>query len=217
MIDVDDDMDGSHSGTEHEENTCMSPDLPEIITLSPEFARHMRNQIRNLPCRAVEWNCFLKILGAPAPVKEEVLLTIRAIMCGLEEELIQARSMLENRRRGVSSKNQATVMLQAPTHTARMVGVLDIEKDGKIDSYAELKSLEKGLPARYKGFWSDIDCLWPLLADIRAWSVISRNLHNIYQSEVCRNQVELLLKFSFDLRTTLFDRHSKGLPHSESS
>ncbi|EWG43319.1 hypothetical protein FVEG_04850 [Fusarium verticillioides 7600] len=217
IVDFDDDMDGSHSGTEHEEGTCVSPDLPEIITLSPEFARHMRDQIRNLPCRAVEWKCILKILGAPAPVKDEVLLAIRTIMCGLVEELIQARSMLENRRRGLSSKNQATVMLQAPTHLARMVGVLDIEKDGKLDSYAEWKSLEKGFPARYKGFWSDIDCLWPLLADIRAWSVISRNLHNIYQSEVCRNQVELLLKFSVDLRTTLFDRHSKGLPHSESS
>ncbi|KAF5581311.1 hypothetical protein FPCIR_10226 [Fusarium pseudocircinatum] len=210
-VDVDDDTDGSHSGTEHEEDTFMSPALPEIITLSPEFARHMRDQIRNLPCRAVEWDCLLKVMEADAPVKEEVLLAIRAIMCGLVEELIHARSMLENRMRGISSKNQAIVMLQAPTHLARMVGVLDIEKDGKIDSYAEWKSLEKCFPARYKGFWSDVDCLWPLLADIRAWSVISRNLHNIYQSEVCRNQIELLLKFSVDLRTTLFVRHSKGL------
>ncbi|KAG5798724.1 hypothetical protein H9Q69_002212 [Fusarium xylarioides] len=212
-VDVDDDMDRSRSGTEQEEDTCMSLDLPEIITLSPEFSRHMRDQIRNLPCRAIEWDCLLKTLETEAPVKEEVLLAIRAIMCGLMEELIHARSVLKNRMRGISSENQAIVMLQAPTHLARMVGVLDMEKDGKIDSYAEWKSLEKGFPTRYKGFWSDIDCLWPLLADIRAWSVISRNLHNIYQSEVCKNQVELLLKFSVDLHTTRFDCHSRGRPH----
>ncbi|KAF5554562.1 hypothetical protein FPHYL_8437, partial [Fusarium phyllophilum] len=145
-VDVDDDMDRSRSGTEQEEDTCMSPDLPEIITLSPEFSRHMRDQIRNLPCRAIEWDCLLKTLEAEAPVKEEVLLAIRAIMCGLVEELIHARSVLKNRMRGISSENQAIVMLQAPTHLARMVGVLDMEKDGKIDSYAEWKSLEKGFP-----------------------------------------------------------------------
>ncbi|KAF5699055.1 hypothetical protein FGLOB1_11607 [Fusarium globosum] len=211
-VDVDDDMDGSRSRTEHEEDTRMSPDFPEIITLSTEFAGHMRDQIRNLPCRAVEWDGLLKILKEGAPVKEDVLLAIRAIMCGLVKELLRARSVLENRMRGVTSEKQAIVMLQAPTHLARMVGVLNIDKDGEIDSYAEWKSLEKCFPARYKGFWNDIDCMWPILADIRAWSVVSRNLHRIYQSEVCTNQMELLLKFSVDLHTTRFDRHSKGRP-----
>jgi len=212
-VDVDDDMDGSRSGTEHEEDTCMSPDIPEIITLSTEFARYMRDQIHNLPCRAVEWDGLLKTLEEEAPAKEDVLLAIRAMMHGLVEELIRARSVLEHRMSGTTPEKQAIVMLQAPTHLARMVGVLNIEKDGKIDSYAEWKSLEKCFPARYRGFWNDIDYMWPILADIRAWSVVSRNLHWIYQSEVCKNQIELLLKFSVDLHTTRFDRHSKGRPH----
>ncbi|KAI1044767.1 hypothetical protein LB505_008733 [Fusarium chuoi] len=211
-VDVDDDMDGSCSRTEHEEVTCMSPDLPEIITLSTEFAGYMRDQIHNLPCRAVEWGYLLETLKEEAPMKEDVLFGIRAIMCGLVDELIHSRSMFESRMRGATSEKQATVMLQAPTHLARMVGVLNIEKDGEIDSYAEWKSLEKCFPARYKGFWSDIDYMWPILADIRAWSVVSRNLRRIYQSEVCTNQIELLLKFSVDLHTTRFDRHSKGRP-----
>ncbi|KAF5691234.1 hypothetical protein FCIRC_504 [Fusarium circinatum] len=208
-VDVDDDTDRSHSGTEHEEDTCMSSDLPEIITLSTEFVGHMRDQISNLPCRAVEWDDLLEILKEEAPVKEDVLSTIRAIMCGLVNELEHARRVLGSR---VTSEEQAIAMLQAPTHLARMVGVLSIENDGKIESYAEWKSLERCFPARYKGFWNDIDYMWPILADIRAWSVVSRSLLRIYQSEVCKNQVELLLELSVDLHTTRFDRHSKGRP-----
>ncbi|KAF4495143.1 hypothetical protein FAGAP_8725 [Fusarium agapanthi] len=211
-VDVDDDTDRSRSGTEQEEDTCMSSDLPEIITLSAEFVGHMRDQISNLPCRAVEWDYLLEILKEGAPVKEDVLFAIRAIMCGLVNELEHARSVLKSRVHRVTSEEQAIAMLQAPTHLARMVGVLSIEKDGKIDSYAEWKSLEKCFPARYKCFWNDIDYMWPILADIRAWSVVSRSLLRIYQSEVCKNQIELLLKLSVDLHTTRFDRHSKGRP-----
>ncbi|EWZ93149.1 hypothetical protein BFJ70_g8435 [Fusarium oxysporum] len=174
--DVDDDMDGSRSRTEHEEDTCMSPDLPEIITLSPEFARHMRDQIRDLPCRAVDWDYPLEILKEGAPAKEDVLYAIRAIMCGWVNELINARAVLEHRIRGVTSENRAIFMLQVPTHLTRMVGVLDIEKDGKIGSYAEWKSLDKGFPTRYRYLWDYIDYMWPILADVRAWNVVSRNL-----------------------------------------
>ncbi|EWZ02018.1 hypothetical protein FOYG_01446 [Fusarium oxysporum NRRL 32931] len=142
IVDVGDDMDGSCSGTEHEEDTCMNPDLPEIIILSPEFARHMRDQIRDLPCRAVDWDYPLEILKEGVPAKEDVLYAIRAIICGWVNELINARAVLEYRIRGVTSENRAIFMLQVPTHLARMVGVLDIEKDGKIGSYAEWKSLD---------------------------------------------------------------------------
>ncbi|SCO82033.1 uncharacterized protein FRV6_06246 [Fusarium oxysporum] len=212
-VDVDDDMDGSRSGTEHEEDTCMSPDLPEIITLSPEFARHMRDQIRDPPCRAVDWNYPLEILKEGAPTKEDVLYAIRAIICGWVNELINARAVLEHRIRGVTSENRAIFMLQVPTHLARMVGVLDIEKDGKIGSYAEWKSLDKGFPTRYRYLWDYIDYMWPILADVRAWNVVSRNLDNIYQSDACTNQMELLLKFSVDLHTIRFDHHPNGRPH----
>ncbi|KAL5602765.1 hypothetical protein FOBRF1_010298 [Fusarium oxysporum] len=211
-VDVDDDMDGSRSGTEHEEDTCMSPDLPEIITLSPEFARHMRDQIRDLPCRAVDWDYPLEILKEGTPAKEDVLYAIRAIMCGWVNELINARAVLEHRIRGVTSENRAIFMLQVPTHLARMVGVLDIEKYGKIGSYAEWKSLEKGFPTRYKYLWDYIDYMWPILADVRAWNIVSRNLDNIYQSDACTNQMELLLKFSVDLHTIRFDHHPNGRP-----
>ncbi|KAF5593593.1 hypothetical protein FPANT_5103 [Fusarium pseudoanthophilum] len=199
-VDGDDNMDGSHSGTEHEEDTCMSPDLREITTLPAELAGHMRDQIRNLPCRAVEWDCLLKILETGTPVEEDVVCATKAIMYSLVNELIDAKTVLEKRFSGVTSEKRAIVMLQAPTHLARMVGVLNVEKDGKIDSYAEWKSLEKCFPARYKFFWDDIDYMWPILSDTRAWSVVSRNLSYIYQSEVCKSQVELLLKFSADLQ-----------------
>ncbi|KAL9563142.1 hypothetical protein ACKAV7_012884 [Fusarium commune] len=211
-VGVDDDMDGSRSGTEHEEDTCMSPDLPESITSSPEFARHMRDQIRDLPRRAVDWDCLLEILKEGAPAKEDVLSAIRAIMCGWVNELINARAVLEHRIRGVTSENRAIFMLEVPTHLTRMVGVLDIEKDGKICSYAEWKSLEKVFPTRYKYLWDYIDYIWPILADVRAWNVVSRNLDNIYQSDACTNQRELLLKFSVDLHTTRFDHHPNGRP-----
>ncbi|KAF4945925.1 hypothetical protein FGADI_11586 [Fusarium gaditjirri] len=211
-VDVGDDINGSRSGTEHEEDTCRSPDLPEIITLSPEFARHMRDQIRDLPCRAVDWDHLLETLKEGAPVKEEVLSAIRALMCGWVIELIDARAVLENRLHGVTSENQAIAMLQAPTHLARMVGVLDIEKDGKIDSYSDWKSMEKGFPPRYKYLWDYIDYMWPILADVRAWHVVSRNLYNFYQSDACTNQMELLLRFSVDLHTTRFDHHPNGCP-----
>ncbi|KAH7249891.1 uncharacterized protein BKA55DRAFT_539461 [Fusarium redolens] len=211
-VDVDDDMDGPHSGTEFEEDTCMSPNLPEITYLSPEFARHMRDQIHDLPCRAVDWDRLLDILEEEAPAKEDVLSAIRAIMCDLVDELINARTMLRNHMPEATSKKQANVMLQAPTHLARMVGVLDLEQDGKIDSYAEWKSLEKGFPTKYKDLWNDIDYMWPILADVRAWDVVTQNLQNIYQSDACIDQTELLLQFSVDLHTIRVDRHSKGHP-----
>ncbi|ENH68489.1 hypothetical protein FOC1_g10014275 [Fusarium oxysporum f. sp. cubense race 1] len=189
-VDVDDDMDGSRSGTEHEEDTCMSPDLPEIITLSPEFARHMRDQIRDLPCRAVDWDYPLEILKEGAPTKEDVLYAIRAIICGWVNELINAGAVLEHRIRGVTSENRAIFMLQVPTHLARMVG----------------------FPTRYRYLWDYIDYMWPILADVRAWNVVSRNLDSIYQSDACTNQMELLLKFLVDLHTIRFDHHPNGRP-----
>ncbi|KAF5622471.1 hypothetical protein F52700_10443 [Fusarium sp. NRRL 52700] len=124
------------------------------------------------------------LLKEEGPVKDDVLSFIRAIMCGLVNELTDARQVLENRIREVTPEIRAIAMLQAPTHLARIVGVLDIEKDGKIDSYAEWKSLEKGFPTRYKDLWSDIDCLWPILADIRAWGFVSQRLQSIYRSEL---------------------------------
>ncbi|KAF5248928.1 hypothetical protein FANTH_5731 [Fusarium anthophilum] len=128
-VDVDDDTDRSRSGTEHEEDTCRSSDLPEIITLSTEFVRHMRDQIRNLPCRAVEWDDLLEILKEGAPTKDDVLSAIRAIMCGLVKELEHARSVLKSRVHEVTSEEQAIAMLQAPTHarvTIRLLGLAEV-------------------------------------------------------------------------------------------
>ncbi|KAF5702285.1 hypothetical protein FGLOB1_9699 [Fusarium globosum] len=43
----------------------------------------------------------------------------------------------------------------------------------------------------YEGIWNGIDYMWPILTGVRAWDLISRNLHRIYQSEVYTEDGEL--------------------------
>ncbi|VTT57978.1 unnamed protein product [Fusarium fujikuroi] len=44
----------------------------------------------------------------------------------------------------------------------------------------------------YEGIWNGIDYyMWLILTGVRAWDLISRNLHRIYQSEVCTEDGEL--------------------------
>ncbi|KAF5570044.1 hypothetical protein FPHYL_1552 [Fusarium phyllophilum] len=88
---------------------------------------------------------------AGEPVKEDILSAIRAIMCGLVRELIDART-------GQWSTDAGTTRARS-----------DVDFS-----------------------WNDIDYMWPITADVRAWDDVTRKLHYIYQSEseVCKEDAE---------------------------
>ncbi|KAH7177705.1 hypothetical protein DER46DRAFT_496366 [Fusarium sp. MPI-SDFR-AT-0072] len=199
-VNVDVTMNDSPPQPEFEENDQLGPEPAEIERLSPEAVRYMRDRIRNLPCRAVDWDSLLEILEAEAPMKEDVASVIRAIKSELTDELTDAIKVFEKDPSQAPSEIRARLMFRAPTNLARMLGVLAPWDEGEIDLRAEWKNLEGKFPAQYKDSWNDIDCMWPILHKEELWKPVSTKLQLIYYSDACLTQARLITELEAGIK-----------------
>ncbi|KAI1022168.1 hypothetical protein LB504_007479 [Fusarium proliferatum] len=164
----------------------------EGMLLESKAANEIREILSRIPNRATDWDPLMETLEVNEPLYDDLVTHLHRLWADL------VRPVASIGRQFWQDKNNATVeeiqqaRKQGPQHLIRLLGLLD--PDDATQALEKWPEWKDEIPEEFLPLWTKIDIIRPILTDERdeTWLAVRPSIANIYNSQLCRGQIEVL-------------------------